>query len=233
VRQLKETAFVFLGGVAWHVGWQLQQHIKAGDLVAEDLKDISVALCGRGSGLFTRLHGKDPHARTEISKLLRLMALAAGDTRPAVPQVKASPFPKIEVAAGMIIAGMATRGKQPTAASAGDDDGTEFEDFHGSNDNIASAQVAEDGVTFAVAAASIGVEALDIFLRGFGIATGCKIELDPRQRAKLLNTAAEMHAHDEKTGRPPQSEFADILKALVELMRSRPDLGLRPRTLWS
>ena len=78
VRSLKETSFLFLGGVAWFVGRHLRELIRAGVVERSALQDVAIAFCGRGSGLFRRLHGADPRARTEVSRLLLLMAAAAG-----------------------------------------------------------------------------------------------------------------------------------------------------------
>lgn len=230
VRHLKETAFIFLGGLAWHVGWHILQLIRAGDLLEEDLKDIAVALCGRGSGLFVRLHGNDPMAETEVSRLLRLIAVAARDTRPAWPQVQVSPFPKIEVAAGMIIAGRKARGQAPAPATGSRSD-DEFGDVFATDGVRQAAEGRPDA--FAPAPPAIGQEALEPFLRAFAIASRCSVQLSDFQRKKLGNLAAEARAADQAAGREPQSEFADILKALVEMMRSPIGSPIKPQTQWS
>ncbi|WP_439545441.1 hypothetical protein [Sandarakinorhabdus sp.] len=234
IRHLKETAFSFLGGIAWQIGWQLRQLIMADELAEEDLKDIAVALCGRGSGLFARLHGKDPQAQTDVSRILRLIAVGARDTRPGWPQVQVSPFPKIEVAAGMIIKGRQTRDQAPRAATpAGGDDDEFGEVFANENDNDRARQGADAGkASYTAAAPSIGEEALEPFLRAFAIASRCAIELSDFQRKKLKNRAAELRGADEDAGREEQSEFADLLKALVEMMRSPPGSPVKPQTLW-
>lgn len=234
IRHLKETAFLFLGGIAWHIGWHLRQIITAGDLVEEDLKDISVALCGRGSGLFMRLHGKDPQAQTDISRILRLIAVGARDTRPGWPQVQVSPFPKIEVAAGMIIKGRLTRDKAPLSTTPAEGEGDEFGDVFGSeSDNDRTQQVAKgDSVAYTATAPPIGEDAVEPFLKAFAIASRCTIQLTDFQRKKLKNRAAELHGADEDAGREAQSEFADLLKAFVEMMRSPPGSLVKPQTLW-
>jgi hypothetical protein len=231
IRHLKETAFLFLGGVAWHVGWQLSQLINAGNLVEEDLKDIAVALCGRGSGLFVRLHGNDPQAQTDVSRILRLIAVGAGDRTPAFPQVQVSPFPKIEVAAGMIIKGRQSRGQTPgSTARAGDDD-NEFGALFGGDVGTGGASGSDTGV-YTVTTPAIGEPDFDRFLAGLAIASRFSITMSEFQRKKLKNRAAELHGADKAAGRMPQSEFADMLKAMVEMMRTSPESGVKPATVW-
>jgi hypothetical protein len=234
IRHLKETAFLFLGGIAWHIGWYLRQLIAEGQMAEEDLKDISVALCGRGSGLFVRLHGKDPQAHTDISRILRLIAVSARDTKPGWPQVQVSPFPKIEVAAGMIIKGRQTRDQVPHTATPTGNEDDEFGDvFANENDNDRTQQVSNGNVaTYTAAAPPIGEDALEPFMRAFAIASRCTIQLTDFQRKKLKNRAAELHGADEDAQREAQSEFADLLKALVEMMRSPPSSPVKPQTIW-
>lgn len=232
VRHLKETAFLFLGGVAWHVGWQLRHLITAGQLVENDLKDIAVALCGRGSGLFVRLHGQDAQAQTEISRLLKLIAVAARDLKPGWPQVQVSPFPKIEVAAGMIIKGMQTRDRPvgaPVVAAVEDD---EFGSLAGGELEAAAGVADGNGGSYTLAGPAIGEPDFEQFLKGLAIASRYTVTLSDFQRKKLKNRAAELHGLDESAGREPQSEFADLLKALVEMMRAPPGSAAKPQTLW-
>jgi hypothetical protein len=231
IRHLKETAFLFLGGVAWNVGWHLRQLINAGDLAEDDLKDIAVALCGRGSGLFARLHGNNPQAQTEISSILRLIAVGAGDAKPAHPQVQVSPHPKIEVAAGMIIMGRKSRGRAADTTKQTDSEGDDFSEATGSDSSSASAAPSQDPGIYTVGAPDIGEPDFERFLKGLGIASRFSITLTDFQRKKLKNRAAELYAADEATKRLPQ-EFADMLKAMVEMMRTAPDSNVKPATTW-
>jgi hypothetical protein len=232
IRHLKETTFLFLAGVAWHIGVELRTHIAAGDLAAEDLRDIAVALCGRGSGFFTRLHGKDPHAQTDVARLLRLIAVGAMDTRPAWPQVQISEHPKIEVAAGMIIMGKAAAGRTPIQTTAEPEEDDDFGAAFDDNAQLAGAVADGEGGGYTIAAPEIGEPEFEKFLKAFAIASRCTIELSDFQRRKLKNRAAELHGIDEAAGRDPQSEFADLLKAMVEMMRNPPDSPVKPKTIW-
>lgn len=229
VRVLKETAYVFLGGVAWLVGRHLRNLIRDGKLPKEALGDIAVALCGRGSGLFARLHGDDPFAQTDISKIMLLIAAAAGEARPKYPQVKRSKVPKIEVAAGMIIGardgyipGKAAAAEGTAGISFFDDEPAAGPDADGSSDAVYSAMPLD-----------IGIEDLDEFLKAFARVSGFKLTIDEHQRAKLINGVADIDREDLRDGRPRQSEFAAILKTLVALVRARPGEKMRPKTVWN
>lgn len=232
IRHLKETSYVFLGGIAWHVGWQLRQLINAGQLAEEDLKDIAVALCGRGSGLFVRLHGNNPQAHTEISSILRLIAVGAGDSKPAYPQVQVSPHPKIEVAAGMIIMGRESRGRAAGTAAKTDSGGDDFGAAVAPETVATAASPSRDPGSYTIAAPDIGEPDFERFLTGLAIASRFSITLSDFQRKKLKNRAAELHGADKADKRAPQSEFADMLKAIVEMMRTAPSGNVKPVTTW-
>jgi hypothetical protein len=230
VRVLKETAYVFLGGVAWFVGRHLRNLVRDGKLAKEALNDVAVALCGRGSGLFARLHGTDPFAQTDISKIMLLIAAAAGETRPRFPQVQVSPVPKIEVAAGMIIGARDQElpGHTPVA------DVTAGISFGDEDPVLEAAADGEEGdATYSAMPLDIGIEDLDDFLKAFARVSGFTLTVDQNQRSKLINGVADIDREDDRDGRPRQSEFAAVLKALVGLVRSRPGDKMRPKTVWN
>ncbi|WP_380784842.1 hypothetical protein [Sphingomonas sp. R86521] len=229
VRSLKETSYLFLGGLAWFVGRLLRNLIRDGQLPKAALNDVAVAFCGRGSGLFVRLHGSDPRAQTEISRLMLLIAAAAGEARPSYPQVQVSPFPKIEVAAGMIIAARDEKGPKAKPMS-GPDAGVDFGDELGSAPAELPAST-EDQV-YSALPLDIGIEDLDPFLKSFSRVSGFNVAIDDNQRAKLINGVADIDREDERDGRPRQSEFSAVLKALVGLIRLRPQESMRPKTIW-
>lgn len=233
-RAMKETSFLFLGGVAWYVGRHLRELVRSGRIERAALQDIAVAFCGRGSGLFRRLHGDDPRAQTDISRILLLMAVAAGDGRPRFPQVQVSPHPKIEVAAGMIL--MATRD--------GDGDGTGGEDRQEAGlvfdiddepDDQASSSRGDrpgDEDAYVLARLDIGMEDLEPFLKAFSQVSGFKLSIAEHQRAKLVNGAIDVDRADAKAGRPAQPEFATALKVLVGLMNAPRGDAVRPAAEW-
>jgi len=233
VRLLKETSFLFLGGVAWLIGRQLGGLIRDNQLPIEALDDIAVALCGRGSGLFVRLHGDDPRAVTVISRILRIVAAAAGQTRAKYPQVQVSPYPKIEVAAGMIIAAR-SEGAHGAAAGVGSAKADEPDEIimDLGNGSLQRSSREEDA-SFSTMAVDVGIEDLDLFLSVFGQVSGCKINVSDHQRSKLVNGVKDIDRDDEINGRPQQSEFAALLKGLVGLMRLPAEDGMRPATSWT
>jgi hypothetical protein len=110
---LQRTALTFLAGIAWHVGLVARVLIAEGKLNPESLDNVAFALCGRGSGLFSRLHlgsgatGSAASADTRISRLLTIFHRAAspgGDqgAPPPRPSVFVSATPKTEVVRGMV-----------------------------------------------------------------------------------------------------------------------------------
>jgi len=102
-KALTRTAFTFLGGLAWYLGLVTKGLIATGKVDAESLDGAAFALCGRGSGLFARLHGGGrPSEESAVSRLLTMFARAAGAETPRRPSLFVSPTPKIEVAGGMV-----------------------------------------------------------------------------------------------------------------------------------
>ena len=109
---LQRVALTFLGGIAWHLGVVAKVLIAQGKLEAESLDSVAFALCGRGSGLFSRLHlgpggAANPMADTRISRLLTIFhraAVGGGDDQRSIPRpaVFVSPTPKTEVCCGMV-----------------------------------------------------------------------------------------------------------------------------------
>lgn len=230
VRALKETAYVFLGGVAWFIGRHLRNLIRDGRVPKEALSDIVVSLCGRGSGLFARLHGTDPYAQTDISRIMLLIAAAAGEARPRFPQVQVSPVPKIEVAAGMII-GALTAMPEPISRTDRNDAGISFDSDLSPTDSV-DPETAGDG-EYSAMPLEVGIEDLDAFLSAFSRVAGFRLTVEDQQRAKLVNGVTDIDREDLRDGRPRQSEFAAVLKVLVNLVRLRPGDPARPRTVWN
>ncbi len=229
VRVLKETAYVFLGGLAWFVGRHLRNLIRDGKLPPGALNSIKVGFCGRGSGLFARLHGADPWAKTAISRIMLLIAAAAGEGKPKFPQVQVSGVPKIEVAAGMIIL---ARRERPGAVAPvdSDDNDVSFDDDENSG-NVGPDDA--ESARFSSLPLEVGIEDLDPFLNAFAKVSGFRMTLNDIQRAKLVNGIADVDREDDRDDRPRQSEFAAMLKVLVGFVRLRPGDAMRPQTVWN
>jgi hypothetical protein len=237
VQQLKETCLIYLGGIAWHVGWELGQYVRAGDIALTDLQDVSVALCGRGSGFFARLHGKNPRAQSIVSDILQLIPVAAGLDEPEHVQVILSDHPKIEVAAGTIL--LAGGGQERGPGKAAQGSTPPKKNFGSARDSRAGVLASAGGAfgerepdELTVPPPQIGREALGPFLGAFEIATGCAVQLTDYQMKILINGAHALRQKDLDAGRDEQSEFAYILKMLVEMMRSPQGNDVRPRTIW-
>ena len=104
VKALSRSALAFLGGIAWYLGLVVRGLIADGKISPDKLDNVAFALCGRGAGLFSRMHGDKPNRDTPVQRVLKLFAAAAspGQDR-APPSVFVSPNPKLEVVGGMII----------------------------------------------------------------------------------------------------------------------------------
>lgn len=103
VKALVRTAFTFLGGMAWYLGLVVRGLVDREVIDAQHLNSVAFALCGRGSGIFSRLHGPRAQADTPVSRLLTLFQTAAGATAGVQPSVFVSTKPKLEVVRGMIV----------------------------------------------------------------------------------------------------------------------------------
>ena len=117
----------------------------------------------------------------------------------------------------------------PVVAAVEDD---EFGSLAGGELEAAAGVADGNGGSYTLAGPAIGEPDFEQFLKGLAIASRYTVTLSDFQRKKLKNRAAELHGLDESAGREPQSEFADLLKALVEMMRAPPGSAVKPQTLW-
>jgi len=90
-----------------------------------------------------------------------------------------------------------------------------------------------ENAEFTAAPLDVGIEDLDNFLAAFAKVSGFSLTLTDSQKAKLVNGIADVDREDSRDGRPPQSEFAAMLKVLVGLVRLRPGDPGRPQTVWN
>jgi hypothetical protein len=101
---LRSTALVFCSGIAYYLGLVGRGLIEQGVLEEKDLARPAFALCGRGAGIFDRMHGgQAPDAETPVTAALRTFATGLGREGTARPQLFISRKPKLEVAAGMMV----------------------------------------------------------------------------------------------------------------------------------
>lgn len=102
-KALVNTSRVFLGGIVWYLGLVVKGLVERGLLDKEDLRSTTFALCGRGSGMFNRLHrGASAHEDSPASQVLKLFQTSAGLDGPA-PRISVSSTPKLEVVNGMVL----------------------------------------------------------------------------------------------------------------------------------
>lgn len=115
---LRLVAQVFLGGIAWYMGCIVRKLVAEG-LSEARLANPAFALCGRGAGIFKKLHaGRAADASSDVTRTLRLFSIASGqETAARLPQLFTTPTKdaKLEVVRGMI---KTTGDKQKQAASA-------------------------------------------------------------------------------------------------------------------
>jgi hypothetical protein len=100
--QLRIVAQTFLGGIAWYMGRIVRQLVADG-LRPSLLDNPAFALCGRGAGIFKKMHGgRPPEARSDVTRTLQLFSVAADDSSELRPQLFTTQDAKLEVVRGMI-----------------------------------------------------------------------------------------------------------------------------------
>lgn len=106
---LRATSLTFLSGIAWYLGRVCRQLLaeesNGKGLRARDFADPTFSLCGRGSGIFRRLHGlgASDSADTVATQALTAFSVAAGVTPDARPRLFMTPDTKLEVVRGMVV----------------------------------------------------------------------------------------------------------------------------------
>jgi hypothetical protein len=101
---LRAAALVYISGIAHYLGLVARRLVEDGVIRQEDLLRPAFALCGRGAGIFWRMHGQQlPDRPSQVTEALRTFASAGGFAEAQRPQLFISPQPKIEVVAGMTV----------------------------------------------------------------------------------------------------------------------------------
>lgn len=102
---LRSTALVFISGIAYYLGLVARKLVEEGTLSEAELARPAFALCGRGAGIFNRMHGgQAPDRQSQVTLALQTFSRAAGLEPMPRPQLFISRQPKLEVAAGMMVA---------------------------------------------------------------------------------------------------------------------------------
>jgi hypothetical protein len=100
---LRIAGLVFIGGLAYYLGLVARSLVEQGLLDESKLKDPAFALCGRGGGLFNRIHGKlPPNGNSDVTAALKLFSHAAQSPGLPRPRLFLEPDSKLEVVRGMV-----------------------------------------------------------------------------------------------------------------------------------
>lgn len=102
---LRAAALVFIAGIAWYLGRVVSHLARDGSI--EDLGLIdrpAFALCGRGAGLFKKMHGnRTADAATDVTQATQVYAASAERPDAIAPQLMTSDAAKLEVVRGMLV----------------------------------------------------------------------------------------------------------------------------------
>jgi hypothetical protein len=100
---LRTAGLIFIGGLAHYLGLVARSLVDQGLLEEASLKDPAFALCGRGSGLFNRIHGNlAPNGNSDVTAALKLFSHASKAPNVPRPRLFMEPESKLEVVRGMV-----------------------------------------------------------------------------------------------------------------------------------
>lgn len=116
-RDLRLIAQTFIAGLSWYLGRTARQLVADGRLREDQLDTVAFALCGRGAGLFKKMHGgRDADQESETTRALQVFSVAAGLSIDKHPQLFTTPNAKLEVVRGMISSDGSNRAQASDAA---------------------------------------------------------------------------------------------------------------------
>jgi hypothetical protein len=231
-KALRLTALVALGGIAWFTGKVARQLIADGTLRKESLDAQAFALCGRGAGMFKKIHGGAAEEESDVTRVLRLFSVAAGLEPVPLPQMFSSPDAKLEVVRGMIggeyerlIDASAKKGFEKAKNYLPSGLGVTFDK---GEPLLADAMVSTDMLAEKVR--DIDMAEFDQFI--VALRTHGGIKLDPlagsQQGARKLVQGAvrqqlELERLEQEAGRALEPPFISGLRKLVEILASPAD----------
>ena len=100
---LRTAALVFIGGIAYYLGTVVRQLIADEVISSEKLANPTFSLCGRGAGIFARIHGRlAPNGDSDVTRALALFSHAARAEGTPRPRLFLEPESKLEVVRGMV-----------------------------------------------------------------------------------------------------------------------------------
>lgn len=102
---LRIAGLTFIAGLAWYLGRIVKQLLADGTITDPELAKVSsFALCGRGAGLFKRIHGRlSPDDSSDFTTAVSVFSIAAGLDGAREPQLFSWPDEKLEVVHGMLV----------------------------------------------------------------------------------------------------------------------------------
>lgn len=101
---LRIAGLCYLGGMAWYLGVNARRLLVQQALPNGQALRPAFALCGRGAGLFMRIHsGAGPMGNSDVTAALSLFNIAAQLDDEARPQVFMKRGTKMEVVRGMLL----------------------------------------------------------------------------------------------------------------------------------
>lgn len=227
---LRSTALVYISGIAYYLGLVARQLVKEGTLTEQELSRPAFALCGRGAGIFNRMHGgQGPDRQSQVTLALQTFSKAAGLEPMPRPQLFISRQPKLEVAAGMMVAfdAIDARVGNGTPKSAFTPAGLQVEFADGT-----SLDAAEPigGALQGRAARGSNLEALNDFLAALEDLSGISVNLRQGSGQGAFNeisTVVRQKVDRQKDGdgeiRLAEPPFITALGALVSIMASPED----------
>lgn len=102
---LRYAALVYIAGLAWYIGRLVKQFIERDDAIdVDNARHAAFAVCGRGGGLFKRMHGEGGRADkvTEVTRALSVFTAACEFEDDTSVRFSASADPKLEVVRGVL-----------------------------------------------------------------------------------------------------------------------------------
>lgn len=227
---LRLVSLVMLGGIAWYLGHVARKLLSDCKIEPADFQKVAVALCGRGAGLFKKIHGIRAESETDVSAVLRLFSVAAGVDVGTIPQVFSSKDEKMEVVRGMIdekllVSQSAATGKaaalnfQPAALEVEFSDGNRLREGDMVGPGMLAHPVKEIGMAefdaFVAALKTFGGIKLDLFKNS---GQGARNKIIDAVHDKLESERLESERLDKDAGHAPEPPFISALRALVAIM---------------
>ncbi len=177
---LRVASLLFLGGIAYYLGIIARRLVIDGVITEDQLADPTFALCGRGAGLFARIHGSlPPNGRSDTTGALRMFSHAADVAAMPTPRLFIEPESKLEVVRGMVtdyqnIDALLDARREPRSSYLP----TGLDLTFASGQALSSLETA-DGPIDGGKVASVALDPIDAFLRMFAEELEIEIDLRP------------------------------------------------------